>query len=297
MRFPFRRNPDARLREVMAELDAFHARGGQDAPRTFASVACREQHFRMPLYRYWCDAIRERPRFHRKQWEYVYICQSLHERGRLAPGMRGLGFGVGREPLVALFASLGAEVLATDLERSRAENLGWAETNQHSASIDELNDRGICPPGDFRDRVAYRDVDMNAIPGDLTGFDFCWSSCALEHLGSIRKGLDFIERSIATLAPGGVAVHTTELNLSSAHLTIDDNPACVLFRRKDLEAIAERLRDAGHEVEPFDFTTGTDAVERFVDLPPYRSEPHLRLRMEAFLTTSMGLIVRRSQGR
>ena len=171
MRFPFRRNPDARLREVMAELDAFHARGGQDAPRTFASVACREQHFRMPLYRYWCDAIRERPRFHRKQWEYVYICQSLHARGRLAPGMRGLGFGVGREPLVALFASLGAEVLATDLERSRAENLGWAETNQHSASIDELNDRGICPPGDFRDRVAYRDVDMNAIPGDLTGVE------------------------------------------------------------------------------------------------------------------------------
>ena len=289
----FRKDPGARLREVMQALDAFHAGPPQEAPRTFASSACREQHFRMPLYRYWCDAIHERPRFHRKQWEYVYICQALHERGRLAPGMRGLGFGVGREPLVSLFARLGAEVLATDLERSRAENMGWADSNQHSASVEQLNERGICPPDAFRTRVSYRDVDMNAIPDDLTGFDFCWSSCALEHLGSIRNGLAFIERSVGTLAPGGVAIHTTELNLSSNDQTIDDNPACVLFRRRDLEGLADRLVRAGLEVEPFDFTTGTDVVEQFVDLPPYRSEPHLRLKMEAFQTTSFGLIVRR----
>lgn len=292
----FRKDSDARLRQVMRELDVFHAGAAQDAPRTFASSACREQHFRMPLYRYWCDAIREKPRFHRKQWEYVYICQSLHERGRLMPGMRGLGFGVGREPLVSLFARLGAHVLATDLERSRAENLGWADSNQHSASVEQLNERGICPPEAFASRVSYRDVDMNAMPEDLTGFDFCWSSCALEHLGSIRKGLAFIERSLATLAPGGVAVHTTELNLSSNDRTIDDDPACVLFRRRDLEGLAAALQRSGFEVEPLDFTTGSDVVEQFVDLPPYRPEPHLRLKMHAFQTTSFGLIVRRPAG-
>lgn len=292
----FKKDSDARLKQVMRELDAFHAGTAQDAPRTFASAACREQHFRMPLYRYWCDAIREKPRFHRKQWEYVYICQSLHERGRLQPGRRGLGFGVGREPLVSLFARMGVEVLATDLERARAENLGWADSNQHSASVEQLNERNICPPEAFRSRVRYRDVDMNAVPEDLTGFDFCWSSCALEHLGSIDRGLTFIERSLATLAPGGIAVHTTELNLSSNDRTIDDNPACVLFRRRDLDGLARRLTDAGFEVEPLDFTTGSDVVERFVDLPPYQAEPHLRLKMEAFQTTSFGLIVRKPAG-
>lgn len=297
MRLFFKREPDARLQQSMDALDVFHARRWTEGPMTFASVACREQHFRMPLYGYWCDAIREKPRFHRKQWEYVYICQSLHERGRLAPGMRGLGFGVGREPLVSLFASLGAEVMATDLERSRAQDLGWADTNQHSASIDELNERTICPPEVFRARVSYRDVDMNAIPDDLAGFDFCWSSCALEHLGSIRKGLAFIERSLRTLNPGGVAVHTTELNLSSDTRTIDDNPACVLFRRSDLTALADRLTGNGYEVEPLDFTTGGDVAEKFVDLPPYRAAPHLRLQMDDFQTTSMGLIVRRPAAR
>jgi len=31
------------------------------------------------------------------------------------------------------------------------------------------------------------------LPADLTGFDFCWSICALEHLGTIAQGLDFIK--------------------------------------------------------------------------------------------------------
>ena len=54
------------------------------------------------------------PRWHRKLWEYVMICQALWERGMLRAGRRGCGFGVGQEPLPALFASLGCEVLAAD---------------------------------------------------------------------------------------------------------------------------------------------------------------------------------------
>ena len=39
---------------------------------------------------------------------------------------------------------------------------------------------------------AYREVDMRAIPTDLRGFDFAWSSCALEHLGSLGAGMAFV---------------------------------------------------------------------------------------------------------
>ena len=73
----------------------------------------------------------------------------------------------------------------------------------------------ICPEDEFRRLVDFRYCDMNNISSDLHEFDFCWSCCALEHLGSLSAGLRFIERSLDTLRPGGWAVHTTEFNLFS----------------------------------------------------------------------------------
>ena len=51
---------------------------------------------------------------------------------------------------------------------------------------------------------------MNHLPDDLRGFDFTWSSCALEHLGTLAAGADFVVAQMDCLRPGGVAVHTTE---------------------------------------------------------------------------------------
>src|SRR5688572_30646700 len=86
-----------------------------DEPYVFTSTACRSDFFHLPLYGFWCDRLREKPVFLRKQWEYVYIAQALHERGYLKDGARGLGFGVGTEPLADLFASMGCHILGTDL--------------------------------------------------------------------------------------------------------------------------------------------------------------------------------------
>ncbi|HZI52320.1 MAG TPA: hypothetical protein VFD56_01350, partial [Chitinophagaceae bacterium] len=49
----------------------------------------------------------------------------------------------------------------------------------------------LCDEDLFRKSVVYRAVDMNKIPGDLVDFDFNWSSCSFEHLGSIEKGMRF----------------------------------------------------------------------------------------------------------
>jgi SAM-dependent methyltransferase len=269
--------------------------GAADAPLVFGSCVCREGHYRLPLFRWWCECLREVPRYHRKLWEFVYICQVLHEHGMLAAGMRGVGFGVGREPLAALFASRGAEIVATDMEADAAREAGWLQSAQHAgAELEALNDRGICAAERFNAAVSYRSVDMNAIPDDLIGFDFCWSSCACEHLGSIDSGLAFLRGSMKVLRPGGVAVHTTEYNLSSDERTVDSGPT-VLFRQRDLVALETALKGDGHAVAPFDFQTGREPVERYVDLPPYCGEPHLRMRPRAgfakFATTSIGMVV------
>lgn len=268
-----------------------------ESPLVFSSMLCREQHFHLPLYTYWCRVLGETPRFHRKQWEFVYICQTLYERGYLQEGFSGIGFGVGKEPLVSYFASCGAEVLATDLDFSKAEELGCVSTDQHSDSLNALNERGLCESNKFNTLAKFRNVDMNHIPENIGNFDFCWSSCAFEHLGSIRKGLDFVIKSARLLKPGGIAVHTTEYNITSNSKTLDNNPSFVIFRRRDIELLVDELKSEGFQVEPIDFSSGEDELERYIDLPPYIDEPHLRLQLAGeFVSTSLGIIIRAPEG-
>lgn len=279
------------IKNAIDDFNKINMRSYSDLPYTFTSTICREQHFRMPLYKYWCNLFNEKPKLHRKQWEFVYICQSLYERGYLKKGISGVGFGVGKEPLTSLFSSFGVEVLASDLEYNSAEKLGWVNTDQHSNYIFDLNERGLCDEDNFKRLVSFRNIDMNKIPKDIHGYDFCWSSCSLEHLGSIAKGIEFIINSLDTLKPGGFAIHTTEFNLSSNENTIDNNDSYVIFRRKDIDVLTELLDKNGHKIEPIDFCSGNDVIERYVDLPPYLEEPHLRLDLNKYTATSIGLLI------
>jgi len=258
----------------------------------FTSTLCQQAHFGYDQYRFWARALKDKPKFYRKQWEFVFIAQALFERGFLAPGKNGLVFGAGQEPLPALFASFGVEVLATDQGAENAERTGWAATHQHTFDLSALNQLGICTDRMFRDLVSFMPVDMNAIPASLDGrFDFCWSACALEHLGSLEHGLAFIENSMRTLRPGGIAVHTTEFNLSSNEDTLE-SPNCSFYRRRDIEDVVARLERRGYQVSPLDWSVGEGFAERVVDLPPFgRGEPHIRLRADRYDVTSIGLII------
>ena len=226
---------------------------------------------------------------HRKIWEWCYAAQALHERGLLRPGRRGLGFAVGQEPLPALFASLGCEILATDVATEEAEKGGWVSTAQHARSLDNLNGRDICDPEVFRERVDFRFVDMRELPDDLGRYDFVWSSCALEHLGTMALGETFVHECLKFLRPGGVAVHTTEFNLHSDTETITDGPT-ILFRRRDIESMAARLAKRGYRIE-VEFAEGDLPADRVIDEPPYTHGTHLRVRMDGYVVTSYGLII------
>lgn len=256
------------------------------------SQACTQKQMVDAHYRAWCDELREQPSTHRKQWEFCYILQSLETSGVLQAGARGLGFGVGDEPLTAAFAARGIGVTATDLDVELAAQQGWVETDQHARNKEVLNSRGLCPPEQFDHLVQFRFMDMNAIDKDLRGFDFCWSACALEHLGSIQQGLQFIEASVECLRPGGVAVHTTEFNCQSNDDTLD-NASTVLFRQRDLIKLAKRLRRRGHEIV-LNFNTGDQPLDLHIDVPPYSQSNHLKLQIAQWVTTSFGVIVRKA---
>ncbi|HET6575462.1 MAG TPA: class I SAM-dependent methyltransferase [Fimbriiglobus sp.] len=229
------------------------------------------------------------PKMHRKLWEWCFIAEALGERGVLGPGRRGLGFAVGREPLPALFASLGCEVLATDMAPDSAVAQGWVGTDQHAGCADRLSKPYAFDPTAFAERVSYRAVDMTDLPAELRGYDFCWSACSFEHLGSLEQGTRFVERAMDCLRPGGVAVHTTEFNLSSNTFTVAEGHD-VIYRRRDIDDLAARLRSAGHAIE-VDYDPGSGPLDHRIDPPPYRDEPHLKLLLYGYVVTSLGLIV------
>jgi 2-polyprenyl-3-methyl-5-hydroxy-6-metoxy-1,4-benzoquinol methylase len=261
------------------------------------SKACTQLDIESAWLPYWCSELACAPLYHRKVWELCYIAQALYSAGKLTPGNEGLGFGCGEEPLPSLFAKHGVKVLATDLDPSDSGSAGWVESGQHSRSVEQIRMERICPDPVRRNTIDLRYVDMNAIPAEFEGrFDFCWSACSLEHLGSIAHGSEFIQKSLATLKPGGMAVHTTEWNMQDEGGTID-HAQTVLFQKKHLVAIADRARAAGFLVRDLDFTRSEEAFDGLTDLPPYgaygKDVLHLRIALNGYRCTSFGLIIER----
>jgi hypothetical protein len=258
------------------------------------SANCLARDFYHRDFAAFCRSIGVSAHLHRKLWEFGFIWHHLCAEGAIRPGARGVGFGVGKERLPSLLAKHGCEVVATDAPLD-ITSAGWTETNQYSSSIDELFFSDIVSEDAFRKNVRFEFCDMNAMADGIKDFDFCWSSCSFEHLGSIENGLDFVVNSVEkALKIGGIACHTSELNLSSNDKTLDSG-ATVLFRRRDVEKLIERLESRGHKVKTLPIERGDSFIDLLVDLPPYSSDLSLRLNIAAHVSTSFGIVATRGQ--
>jgi len=232
------------------------------------------------------------PTLHRKVWEFVYVLRAAEQEGVLAPGRRAAGFGVGREPIPAALAAHGVDVLATDLDASDHEASSWANSGQHLSSLEALSVPGIVTDDVLERQVAVRYVDMNAIPDDLGTFDLVWSCCALEHLGGARAGLEFVLGTLELLRPGGVAVHTTELELT-ARATTAEYGHIVVYRPSDLDAFAHDVRDRGFAIETNWYVAMETPADRWISPPPFDDAAHLKLVIGDSVSTSVGLVIQR----
>lgn len=266
----------------------------------FLSRPCTYAELISPEFTRWTNEIKESPLdIKRKFWEYDFILNTLWSAGMIQEGRTGLGFAVGQEPLPAVFVKYGCQILATDLELHKACQEGWVDTNQHANGLNVLNKEGICDQDHFQQNCKFLNVDMNNIPDDLGKFDFIWSSCALEHLGSIKRGKEFIYNSLKFLKSGGIAVHTTEYNITSNYFTFGLLPQKIpvsLFRKRDFVNIANTLTSEGHEIR-LSFEMGNTPNDEYVDEFPYKMNPHLKLRtssrFHSFVITSYGLIIQK----
>lgn len=233
--------------------------------------------------------------WHRKLWEFVFVTHHLLESGLVKPGNKGLVFGVGKERLPALFASMGAQIMATDAPVDIGERQGWNKSGEHISSLTQIRYTEIVDGEIFDKNVSFQPCDMTNIQPGLCDFDFNWSSCCFEHLGSLEAGIEFVINAVEkTLRVGGVAVHTTEFNLSSNDDTVTKG-GTVIYRRKDIEELVQRLRDRGHIVKPFVIGDGSHYWDFHVDVPPYSQDPHLKLLLMGYVCTSVGLVIQRGR--
>jgi 2-polyprenyl-3-methyl-5-hydroxy-6-metoxy-1,4-benzoquinol methylase len=280
-----------------------------DVPVQDIDIACKpstQADISSDWVAHWCRELHMGRVFHRKVWELAYVLQAIYRHGSMRPGARGLGFGCGQEVIPSYLAARGVTVTVTDQPPEAMEREGWSKTGQHTETLESCFHPHLVSREDFDAHVSLRYVDMNAIDPTLGDYDFCWSVCAFEHLGSIEKGLAFVENALQTVRPGGLAVHTTEFNIANAGPTIDNWPT-VLFQRRHFTELAERLRAKGHDVAPLDFDVGHQPLDKFIDIPPYQTSwdedirkawegdgtPHLKVAVDGFVSTCFGLIVRR----
>ena len=269
------------------------------------SIACRYADFSTSWYKQQEANLRIREIYHyhsaaqvdfvnRKFWEWCAIAQALDERGQLQTGKKGLAFAVGTEPLSAHFASKGCSILATDLAAEESQS-GWIERNEHASSLNNLYYPQLIDRTEFERQVSFRPADMRTLQGLSGEYDFIWSSCALEHLGTLQAGIDFVLNSSQLLRKGGVAVHTTEFNVQTGTRTITKGPN-VIYRQSDLQQLSESLRDNGFRLRPLNFDTGNHQFDVEYDTPPYMKpgKRHLKLLIDGYVSTSFMLIVERS---
>ena len=241
--------------------------------------------------------IHDPERHIRKSWELAYIAEVLEKAGALAPGKRGIGFAVGEELLPSYFASLGIDITASDLPSGDYRSIGWKATGQHAGGdMSKLWHQEICSREEFFSHIRYRDIDMNQIPVEEHGYDFCWSTCAIEHVGTLELSIAFMKNMLCVLRPGGIAVHTTEFNLSSNDATVCEG-GTVLWRKRDVEQLQEWMLSHGQEME-VTFERGTMPADRYVEMSPFASgiKDLICFYFSGYITTGFALVVKKNYG-
>jgi hypothetical protein len=272
-------------------------------PQQFASTvshACDSMHFLNSDFLATANLLNEPFQWHRKLWEFVTIAEigkkAINISGS-SEGTAAIGFGVGREPLTSFFASIGYDVLATDQPIDTGITASeWSGTDQLASNELDSWKSKILDIEKFKSRVKFRAVDMNEIPDDLQPCHLMWSSCVIEHLGSLENAIEFLRKSSRLLLPGGTMVHTTEIELTEKQ-KMEDYGHCAVFRPQDIVQLISALNAEGLDSQ-FSFYIPMETYQdKYISIPPYESDkPHLKLALFNSITTSFAIVASRPLG-
>jgi SAM-dependent methyltransferase len=155
--------------------------------------------------------------YHRKQWEFIVIFICLYQQNKLNGDSKGASFGAGKEPLIYRLLPYVKSFLASDLY---SWNTGW-ETAKMGADETPLEflKRNTPKLVSNLDNLDAKEMDMRHLEMDDSSLDFCYSSCAFEHIGHYEDFVQHLKEVKRVLKEDGVYVMTTEFLFS--HKTIE----------------------------------------------------------------------------
>ncbi len=240
--------------------------------------------FAEPAFQEIIAAMGLRPGRQRAVWEQAWIIATLATAGAIAPGKRALGLETGRERIASVLAARGTAVTAFAN--------GLADPQAIERRRLQLFHPEACPIEEFDARVACGPLDPREVGGlPAEHFDAAWSIGLPDQLGSIAAAMEVFEASLVPLRPGGIAAHVFSLNLASNGLTWEE-PSNVLVRRRDIETLAERLREKGHALLPLNTHPGQDLADEQVQSELGGPAGH-RQRRGMMVHAAFGLAIRK----
>jgi SAM-dependent methyltransferase len=162
---------------------------------------------------------------YRKGWEWTHCLYGLEKLGAITPDARGVGVGVGREPVIFYLADRIARVTATDLY----DNTEWSNANGREASKElvQLAKDG-CPSSVDFNKIRFESQDGTKLTYADNSFDFAWSLSSIEHFGGHKSAQRALAEMGRVIRPGGIVAVATEM------LILDDQKHHEFFTRQEL---------------------------------------------------------------
>jgi SAM-dependent methyltransferase len=145
------------------------------------------------------------------------ILSALRAEAVLHAGSRGLSMGGGRERLLYAVARHVGRLVVTDLYGGGS---GWEEARTDDPR--EFIEAHMPFPVDAA-RIEARRMDMRQLEFEPDTFDFCYSSCAIEHIGGRDDFLGHLKEAHRVLKEGGTYVLTTEFHYGPETIELPGN--------------------------------------------------------------------------
>lgn len=189
--------------------------------------------------------VNQNATFRRKQWECATIFLNLLNYGMLEGDKVGAAFGAGREKLLFRISPLTAKFYATDVYSMYTV---WRTANIEKFKGPDEFVKAASPPNTDTENMEVHDMDMR----DLSFFadnslDFCYSSCAFEHIGDREDFISHLKEVSRVLKPNGIYSMTTEFLFNTQTKPLKGN------YKFDIEYLRELFLEAGLDTaEQFD---------------------------------------------
>ncbi|MBK6912349.1 MAG: class I SAM-dependent methyltransferase [Ignavibacteriales bacterium] len=163
------------------------------------------------------EELEEVPKFHRKQWEFAMIYYILEKQGLISEDKIGLSVGGGYERVLYSIARRINHLTVTDLYELETT---WdtARTDSPEALIKQR-----MPFNMDINKLSVINMDMRDLKFEDNSFDFCYSSCSVEHIGSFEDFLKHLDEVWRVLKEEGIYVFTTELHLGDETIRDPNN--------------------------------------------------------------------------